>query len=93
MSVSNVQEKAFSFDKKLSELEYSNETCKEQVRNSLFDEVRMLKDEVAMDQQSTSTRVLMLERITESMVQKIDVSATMVEGHPKLPPTIFSYCI
>jgi len=57
--------------------------------------MRMLKDEFVMDQQSTSTRVLMLEKITESMVQKIDVSATMVEGQPKLliPATILSYCI
>jgi hypothetical protein len=79
-SISTVNDKAYSFDRKLSDYERSNADWKLTLRDDLFDRIKSVRDDLYTDRAAADSRILMLEKITDGVMDKISVSKDLVEG-------------
>ena len=80
VSVNSVQEKSFSFDKKISEMHRENVDWRDKASLGFQETISALRADVNSESQSSHTRLVLLERMTQSMVEKVSISKDMIQG-------------
>ncbi len=80
-SVQTIQDRAKNLEDRLHDVMKSSQEWREDFKNEMNERVNLHKDDSATDWQKVDTRLLMLEKITESMNEKMSVSKDLVQAY------------
>ena len=80
-SVNTIQDRAKNLEDRMHELMKDRLNWRDELRNELNERVNAHKDEFGADWNKVDTRILMLEKITESLNEKMSVSKDLVEAY------------